>query len=601
MGNLNQALQEVQFAPFPEIFDRFRKLSKEYGGLPVGNLVSAFTRATGNKFEFNNPYIQNRRVKKISSLPENYSKDKVGEMLLSPDTNEQDLRQVEHGLEFTAYPLLHTRKMYQDLLTYHSYVAPQMLEKGDEKAPGLWREWRLLEKLRRELVPKSWAHQMAGQALQEGKVFYHPRVKVDKSHNQVDYAFLQQMPSDWVKIVGFNNVSKYTVSFNLFYFLQPGTAPEQFGNLFIPYLEGFRQVVNPVGSGTERGVVYASKTRVDLGAYERLRKNKRNLAGDPDVYYQNGRWFYWVTLPVDQVFPFEVDDAWRTVVSPFAGLFLNLIQLAQYEQVQLEIVQNPLISLVTGEIPYRDDQDASTSDPYKLSNAGRQLFEALWYNMLAENNTSGIGLFMAPLENMTMHTLAEAPGAMQISSNGYEYTMAKAGLSGIIPTGSEARAGMAQISLHIESKFAQGIYECFERMMAAIIDRMNLKYDWRFHMFGDLATDKELEESLRKDMTLGILPATIQYLALRDMSLLDDLCLSRVVRESEILDMRLPLVSTYSAKQSDSNLPPQGKGDNGGAAQETSAHELDPGGRPKSEGVTSEGQEGDLDAPTERL
>ena len=40
MGNLNQALQEVQFAPFPEIFDRFRKLSKEYGGLPVGNLVS---------------------------------------------------------------------------------------------------------------------------------------------------------------------------------------------------------------------------------------------------------------------------------------------------------------------------------------------------------------------------------------------------------------------------------------------------------------------------------------------------------------------------------------------------------------------------------
>lgn len=136
MGNLNQALQEVQFAPFPEIFDRFRKLSKEYGGLPVGNLVSAFTRATGNKFEFNNPYIQNRRVKKISSLPENYSKDKVGEMLLSPDTNEQDLRQVEHGLEFTAYPLLHTRKMYQDLLTYHSYVTPQMLEKGDEKAPA---------------------------------------------------------------------------------------------------------------------------------------------------------------------------------------------------------------------------------------------------------------------------------------------------------------------------------------------------------------------------------------------------------------------------------------------------------------------------------
>ena len=85
------------------------------------------------------------------------------------------------------------------------------------------------------------------------------------------------------------------------------------------------------------------------------------------------------------------------------------------------------------------------------------------------------------------------------------------------------------------------------------------------------------------------------------MSLLDDLCLSRVVKESEILDMRIPLVSSYSARQSDSNLPPRGKRGNGGVAQETAAHELDPGGRPKSEGVTSEGQEGDLDAPTEQL
>ena len=50
---------------------------------------------------------------------------------------------------------------------------------------------------------------------------------VDKSHNEVCHAFMQQLPSDWVKIVGFNNKSKYTVAFNLFYFLQPGTNPLQ--------------------------------------------------------------------------------------------------------------------------------------------------------------------------------------------------------------------------------------------------------------------------------------------------------------------------------------------------------------------------------------
>ena len=71
------------------------------------------------------------------------------------------------------------------------------------------------------------------------------------------------------------------------------------------------------------------------------------------------------------------------------------------------------------------------------------------------------------------------------------------------------------------------------------------------------------------------------------MSLLDDRCISGAILESGLLDLRIPLVSSYSAKQNESGLPPQ------------AAHDLDPGGRPKSEGVTSEGQEGDLDAPTD--
>ena len=86
------------------------------------------------------------------------------------------------------------------------------------------------------------------------------------------------------------------------------------------------------------------------------------------------------------------------------------------------------------------------------------------------------------------------------------------------------------------------------------------------------------------DMTLGILPAAIQYNALHDRSLLDDICWSDMVAKSGVLDRRLPLVSTYSAKQSESQLPPQ------------AAHDINPGGRPESEGVTSDGQENDVDS-----
>lgn len=585
--NLTTELQDVQYSSYSDIFGRFKKLSEQYGGMPMSSLMSAFSRMTGAQYYRNDPYIQNRRVQAISSLPNEFSKNKVAEMLTSPLANERGLRQVEHALEYTAYPLFHTRKMYQDLLTYHSYIAPEFTEKDAAKNDDFWREWKLLEKLRRKLDPKTTAHKIAGQAVQEGKVFYYPRISVDKPHNKVDYAFMQQLPSDWTKIVGFNSVSKYTVAFNLFYFLRPGCFPEQFGDLFEPYLDTFSMVTDRAPKGVGKKYVYAEKATVDMGRFRQIvQDNPQGLAGEPEVYYQNGKWFYWVTLPVDKIFTFEIDDANTTAVSPLTGLFLSLLQIAQYEQIQLELVQNPLISLFTGEIPYKQKNDQTAiEDDYRLSDAGRRLFEYLWYQMLSDSNTSGIGWFTAPVQNIKMHQLAEAPSATKISSAGYGYTMAKAGLSALIPTSDEPRAGVANISLQIESKFAEQIYRCYERMMQSIFDGMNLKYNWRFSLFGNVAEDADTLKAAKEGMTLGILPQTVIYLALHDMNVVDDLTLSHAISESGVLDLRIPLVSTYSAKQGDSRLPPQ------------AAHDANPGGRPDAEGKkTSEGTEAGIDA-----
>lgn len=585
--NLTTELQDVQYSSYSDIFGRFKKLSEQYGGMPMNSLMSAFSRTTGAQYYRNDPYIQNRRVQAISSLPNEFSKNKVAEMLTSPIANERGLRQVEHALEYTAYPLFHTRKMYQDLLTYHSYIVPEFTEKDAAKNDDFWREWKLLEKLRRKLDPKTTAHKLAGQAVQEGKVFYYPRISVDKPHNKVDYAFMQQLPSDWTKIVGFNSVSKYTVAFNLFYFLRPGCFPEQFGDLFEPYLDTFSMVTDRAPKGVGKKYVYAEKGAVDMGRFRQIVQDKpQGLPGEPEVYYQNGKWFYWVTLPVDKIFTFEIDDANTTAVSPLTGLFLSLLQIAQYEQIQLELVQNPLISLFTGEIPYKQKNDQTAiEDDYRLSNAGRKFFESLWYQMLSDSNTSGIGWFTAPVENIKMHQLAEAPSATKISSAGYGYTMAKAGLSALIPTSDEPRAGVANISLQIESKFAEQIYRCYERMMQSITEGMNLKYSWRFTMFGNIAEDADTLKAAKEGMTLGILPQTVIYLALHDMSVIDDLTLSRAISESGVLNLRIPLVSTYSAKQGDSRLPPQ------------AAHDANPGGRPTAEGTTtSEGAEATIDA-----
>lgn len=583
---LNDELRTLQYNSYADIFKKFNALSEKYGNLSSDKLISAFSTVTGVRYERNNPYIQNRRVKQIASLPQNYTKDKVGEMLVNPDNNELPLRQVEHALEVTAYPLFHLRKVYQDLLTYHSYTAPEFTTDGESKDKEFWREWKLIEKFRKALFPMAEAHRIVGQCCQEGKVFYYPRYRVDKAHNKVDHAFMQQLPSDWTKIVGFNNKSKYTLAFNLFYFMQPGTDYRQFGSLFEPYVHDFFSVLPPP-KGVGRSVVFASNAAPDLQKF----REKGDLPGNPEVYYQNGRWFYWVTLPVDKVFTFEIDDVATNVISPFTGLFLSMIQLAQYEQVQLELIQNPLISILTGEIPYREDKTADTSDPYKLSPTGRQYFETLWYQMLAANNTSGIGFFLAPAEDLTLHQLAEAPSAMNISGEGYSYTMAKAGMSGVIPTTGDPKAGVATISLQIECRFAQTVYRCFERMMEVLFENMGLKYDWRFRMFGDIATDKQTLESVRSEMTLGLTQSTLIYNALYDRSIFDDISVSAAIIDSGLFDLRRPLQTSYSGFQpSDSN-----------EAQTVGAfkRQINPGGRPVSEEITSEGNEKDVDNPVD--
>lgn len=577
-NSLTQQLNSVAASSFPEIFKKFRELSAQYGNMNPTSLLSAFQAAggfgLGNMYTAN-PYVQNRRIKAIETRPANYTKEQVADFLRNPDNSERELRAVEKGLEYLSYPMLHIRTVYQNLLTYHSYVAPNLTDREDAKRDDFWREWKLLEKLRQVVNPKDKCHEFCGLALQSGKIFVTPRISVDKAHNGVNYAFLQQLPSDWVKIVGYNNVSKYTVAFNLMYFCQFGTDWRQFGDLLEPYIGDFLGMLSPAPQmrRDSKKIVYAKRTGLDLN-----RVKSAALEG-VDAYIENGRWYYWVTLPVDRVFPMEVDDTERNVLPPFAGMFIDLIQLSQMEDIQLNLLQNPLVSTVLAEIPYWDNQSSNEADQYKLSNAGRLLFESLWYQMLSANNTSGIGFFAGPFENMKLASLNEAPNATEIVSSGVEDLGAKTGLSAIIPSTSDARAGAVQVSLMIESRMPQTIYRCFERMMNSIISGLNLKYDWRFSMFGSLADDSDLEKNLKEQMTLGLLPAAIEFNALKDRSILDDMAWSDAILESKLMDRRLPLVSSYNASNNDGILPPQT-------------------GRPRSEGVTSDGQEQDLDSPS---
>ena len=572
----NNGEKNVAYTSFSNLF---RAVEAANPNLTQQQFMNAVSRTSMYSYYTANPYVQNDRVKNISSKPNLITKEKIVECLLNPNGSELPLRELSDALVWTAYPYFKLIKTTADILTYRNYIYPKFTDESDAKTTEFKREWQLAERISESINPEQTAHEATMMALKEGKAFYLLRKDVDRSHLKVNYCFLQQLPQDYVKIVGYNNISKYSVAFNMMYFDKVGTDIYQYGDLFVPYMEDFYSVVDPtyqVGKSGKVKIVYSSIAK-------NAKKVSPNAIGSPEIYFENGRWFYWVTLPATSIWTFEIDDSTRNVISPFAGLMLSMSQIAQYENLQLELLANPLVALLHGEIETYDNSQQQMEDAYKLSPSGRQFFEALWYQMMYQNNTSGIGFYAAPLKNMKLEQLAEAPNATNISSNGYAYVMMKSG-NALLPLSTEPRAGMVAYAAKIESQYGRCIYRTFENLMNFIFSDVGLKREWRFKMFGNVFSEQEELEDARKGMTLGILIDTLRYDAILGHSILDDMSISDAISASGVLNKRVPLVTSYTAKQSESKLPPQAQ--------------IDEGGRPKAKigNIESVGEEESFDA-----
>lgn len=554
-----------------ELAKGIKRLNGQYGSLGMGSIFSAWTAAGGINLMNQWPQIQNARIKGVNTKAADFNKDQIAEMVQAPGSNERELRAVSASLDGSAMTYSIILDTYQNIPTYDWYVYPsETLSKVSYEQ--MRRDYILTQKLADKINPSAMARKINGQCAKYGKVFYTPRYDVDKSHNAVKYAFLQQLPTDWCMIVGENNgPGKYTVAFNLMYFMTPGTDPRQFGDLFLPYLDVFGEVVEERGS-----FAYSStERRYGINAEKFRACDAANTVGNPRWYQVGTVNYYWVNLPANQVIVFERNDRTVDVVPETSGMMVSMVQVPAYEAAQLEIILNPLTSIMTGELPTYDTSGVPGADPIAISPAQRELFETFWYQMLSANNTSGIGLYLAPAKNMKLQTITDTVSSTSIAEHAYSDQIQKAGLAAIIPTSDDPKVGVAELSAKVNAQAVQPIYNTFERMMNAIFEDLNLKTTMRFHMFGDVfSRDREMEQA-RKDMTLGLMEATLKYNAMMGHSILDDLAISEFVTKSGIMDRRLPLVSTYSARNDKSALPPQ------------AAQELNPGGRPAEEGSES--------------
>lgn len=132
---------------YSAILERMNNLMSAYGNLPMNSIYNAFGRAMG--YWANQPSVQNARVKAISPLPCDYTKEELGEFLRTPQNSELQLQQVSEGLKWTSYPFFKVGKSYSDMSTYRNYVIPQYIDKATIKTENFMREFRLVDKIRK--------------------------------------------------------------------------------------------------------------------------------------------------------------------------------------------------------------------------------------------------------------------------------------------------------------------------------------------------------------------------------------------------------------------------------------------------------------------
>lgn len=178
MPNLSEELKELQYKPYPEIFAKFRELSARYGGLSMDGMISAFSRAAG--------FGTGRDL---------------GESLHPKPPGEADFhasRQLHQGAggrhgarsgrQRDAAPARWpTRWSGRRIPSTTCAASTRIFSRTEAIFPR--RSWRRRMRKKRNSggnggFSKSWkkafrlpeaAHEIVGQALVEGKVFYHPR------------------------------------------------------------------------------------------------------------------------------------------------------------------------------------------------------------------------------------------------------------------------------------------------------------------------------------------------------------------------------------------------------------------------------------------
>lgn len=532
--SIKMAENEDEKVTVSEINNLWNNIFKNYSG----NAGLDTLKGTISQGYVENPFIQNSRLKALSSLPREIERKDLEKAYQNPQNNEKLFRELGWYISTTTYIYYKMLRLSMDVPMFNHFVYPKYVDKKAMKEDKFKQESQLTHKLMEALNPKVAFKKIAMEVKREGKCSYVYRQSLSKEgkEQKVDFALLQKLPSDYIKYTAIGSDTSLVTSFDFMVFMQPGFSLEQYPDFFADYFNEIK--ATGAIEKTKKGKITVDLTKL------------KDVSGT--LEYKNGNYLFWKELPQDQVFCFgsDLSHAWQ--VPDTIGLFMNLTELNDYKWLQGALTASPLTNIMTAEVELNKDDKVPGYNDTALSPDVILGFQDL-YNSIVSGSSAG---FFAPFKNFELHSLPDVPDSMSIYSSALQDTITAAGVSGLLTTESKPSVAMvktSQLLVEAEADFVTKQLESFVNVVLA--KHLGLKNIWKCSLWGNIFTVNDEIDKMKELLNLGVSSVFPRLLSAFGIDVEADSCINDWLDSMETYDKFHNVQSAFQQSAADNGRP----------------------------------------------
>ena len=493
-----------------DIQQKWREILHTYSdrGLSMTQISSALSNAM-----LNNPFLQNQRLRRISSNASAKSKTDLQKALQSPQGNEQLFREESLFLSFTNYVYHSLLNLYRDIPLYNYYYTPKYVDKKDMSGDNFKKESKKVDKILKAFKVKQTFKKINKATQVEGKTTWLLRRSM-QNNGDIDFFVLQKLDSDMVKLTSIGSDQNFICSFNFMIFLNPMYSLDFYPPIF---KEIFQELLdNGVIIEDSKGNLRFSPQALALA------QNEGKLTYDGTFENSNNNYLYWVQLPQTLAWTFSQDESHVNAFPDTIGLFMDLSELDGYRWIQSSILSNVVSSILTAEVPYIKDAQAG-SDASVFSPDSIIGFE----NLFKQNVSNMVLPFFAPFENYKLFTIENQPENLNIIYSRLRDLVATSGTSSLLGITEKPTVAMTVAAKQLAAAHCDYLTRQFENFLNyAVNNEFNLKYDWKITLWGDIYHWRDDVKIAKELLSGGVKSVLPKILSAEDMSLEDCICTS---------------------------------------------------------------------------